>query len=370
MKVITYYGTDNYIDGIILEILLKKHENIRKSLGVSVPIPLDANQIVESIMESLLLKKKDDPDSKAKAHNKELMKQAVLPGFENLFEDENKKIKTAWENAAEKEKRSRTLFAQHTIKPEDVEAEVRSFRDAIGSPNDIEHFVKTAVRLYGGYTEDSKKNTKFNLNESHPLLKEQLPNGEVFNARFSASVGKDVTYLHRTHPFVGNLASFVIDTALNNSDQAKVARCGAIRTQKVQKRTTILLVRHRMHIILTQKSSQTPLLAEDVQVLVFTGSPENAVWLENDEAKQLLNQDIVPDENIHPQQAKRFVDKVIQGNQLLMPYLEEQAKANAQKVLEAHQRVRDASNLRTGKYKVEPNLPPDILGIYVLLPMV
>ena len=107
-----------------------------------------------------------------------------------------------------------------------------------------------------------------------------------------------------------------------------------------------------------------------MQVLVFTGSPENAVWLENDEAKQLLNQDIVPDENIHPQQAKRFVDKVIQGNQLLMPYLEEQAKANAQKVLEAHQRVRDASNLRTGKYKVEPNLPPDILGIYVLLPMV
>ena len=43
VRVVTYYGVDNQIDGIVLEVLLKKHKKIRSSLGVSVPVPANTN---------------------------------------------------------------------------------------------------------------------------------------------------------------------------------------------------------------------------------------------------------------------------------------------------------------------------------------
>ena len=39
-------------------------------------------------------------------------------------------------------------------------------------------------------------------------------------------------------------------------------------------------------------------------------------------------------------------------------------------LLEAHQRVRRASKIRKVRYRVEPQLPPDVLGIYVYLPKI
>ena len=34
----------------VLDVLLRKHKAIRKSLGVSVPVPVDTNQVVEAIL--------------------------------------------------------------------------------------------------------------------------------------------------------------------------------------------------------------------------------------------------------------------------------------------------------------------------------
>ena len=33
VRVVTYYGTDNQIDGLVLDVLLKKHKKIRSSLA-------------------------------------------------------------------------------------------------------------------------------------------------------------------------------------------------------------------------------------------------------------------------------------------------------------------------------------------------
>ena len=41
VRVLTYYGADNQIDGIVLNVPLRKHKTIRDSLGVSVPVPVD-----------------------------------------------------------------------------------------------------------------------------------------------------------------------------------------------------------------------------------------------------------------------------------------------------------------------------------------
>jgi len=50
------YGVDNQIDGIVLEVLIRKHKTIRNSLGISVPVPANSNSVVEALFEGLLLR--------------------------------------------------------------------------------------------------------------------------------------------------------------------------------------------------------------------------------------------------------------------------------------------------------------------------
>ncbi|MCA9033031.1 MAG: DEAD/DEAH box helicase, partial [Planctomycetaceae bacterium] len=59
VKVLTYYGTDNQIDGVVLEVLINKHKKIRKATGVSVPVPTTSNAVLEALYEGLLLRRKD-----------------------------------------------------------------------------------------------------------------------------------------------------------------------------------------------------------------------------------------------------------------------------------------------------------------------
>src|SRR3972149_11208474 len=51
VRVLPYYGTDNQIDGIVLDVLLRKHKAIRGSLGISVPVPVDTEALVEALLE-------------------------------------------------------------------------------------------------------------------------------------------------------------------------------------------------------------------------------------------------------------------------------------------------------------------------------
>jgi hypothetical protein len=64
------------------------------------------------------------------------------------------------------------------------------------------------------------------------------------------------------------------------------------------------------------------------------------------------------------------VQKVIDGFDSVRPYLDETAEQLGEQLLEAHQRVRQASRQKGVQIYVEPNLPPDVLGIYVYLPKV
>jgi hypothetical protein len=51
-----------------------------------------------------------------------------------------------------------------------------------------------------------------------------------------------------------------------------------------------------------------------------------------------------------------------------LPALDDDARRRAADLLDVHRRVREAVQRRAASYSVEPRLPPDVLGIYVLLP--
>ena len=59
VRVVTYYGTDNPIDGVILEVLIRKHKSIKSDLGVTVAVPGSSEQIAEALFEGALFKAKN-----------------------------------------------------------------------------------------------------------------------------------------------------------------------------------------------------------------------------------------------------------------------------------------------------------------------
>src|SRR5205807_2040249 len=82
------------------------------------------------------------------------------------------------------------------------------------------------------------------------------------------------------------------------------------RTSRVKRRTTLLLVRLRFHIVAQHGAEEQQLLAEDCQVLAFAGPAQNAEWLSDNQAIEGLLQ--APSEgNIYPEQAEEFLRKVL-----------------------------------------------------------
>ena len=362
VRVLTYYGTDNQIDGVVLDVLLRKHKTIRSSLGISVPVPVNTEQVIEAIFEGLLLRSKPS------------VLQGYLPGFDEFIKPQKEDLYGKWEAASEREKRSRTLFAQETIKVEEVAHELHAAQAAVGSGVDVAAFTQEAFRALGAAV-SGNGTMKVDLRETpqglQDILNRDSKHKDIFEARFDPPLEEGQLYLTRTHPLVEGLSSYVMETALDplSGDRQimiPARRCGAIRTAQVERRTTLILVRFRYHIVTVQGEQEKPLLAEDCQVLAFTGSPQAAEWLDTVVAESLLRS--MPDANITSEQAGDFVKIVVEGFDAIRPHLDEVARQRGEELLEAHQRVRRASKIRNVRYRVEPQLPPDVLGIYIYLP--
>ena len=65
VKVVTVYGKDNVIDGRVLEVLIKKHRQIRKDLGISVSVPDAASAGVTDAIVEWLLEQRRMPEQEA-----------------------------------------------------------------------------------------------------------------------------------------------------------------------------------------------------------------------------------------------------------------------------------------------------------------
>ena len=111
VKVATIYGVDNVIDEIVLEVLLRKHRKIRSELGISIPVPGSNDEFIETIFERLFTPRNRQLN---------LFAEPVREVQQELFE--------AWDRAAEKEKVSRTRYAQHSIGTDEVTAVLAGVR--------------------------------------------------------------------------------------------------------------------------------------------------------------------------------------------------------------------------------------------------
>ena len=354
------YGQDNGIDGIVLDILINKHRSIQKTLGVSVPVPVNTEKVIEAIFEGLLLR------------GGGVASQQLLPGVEEYLKPTTKDLHDEWDREADRTRRTRTMFAQEAIKT-DVAASWLAASQAIGEAIDVARFVKLGVEALGGTANEStkaheRKALSLDLTGTDPAFRSGLPEGmpDTFDAVFELPQVDKTLLLVRTHPFVEALASFLVGTAIDDPAVAKAARSGAIRTKAVAKRTTLLLVRLRHHILRTVGSETRELLAEECQIMGFEGAPESPAWLTQGQAEKLLAAS--PDANIAPDQARSFVGKVVAGSAALQSELEKFADERAKSLLAIHRQLRDETRVKGLKYDVRAQLPVDVIGVYVLLP--
>lgn len=355
VRTVTLYGVDNQIDGVVLDVLLRKHQSIRNSLGISVPVPGDIDQVVEALFEGLLLRQGTKPQ------------EQLLPGFEEYIKPKKEELYAAWEAAEAREKRSRTMFAQERLKPEEVARELGLAREAVGSGVDVRRFVVEALQAHGGVVEPRNEGFKFDVSETPLALREMMGVEGEIKASFDPQPGPGEVGLNRTHPMVEGVASYVLDSALDPHEESVARRCGVIRTDAVEARTTLLLVRFRFHIVERHNGEEVPLLAEDIGALAFMGSPETPEWLQESEAETLLQAE--PAANIHYEQQVEFVGSVVKRLPVLRPHLEEFAQQRGEQILDAHARVRHSAKIKGWRPRIEPNFPPDLLGVYVYLPV-
>jgi hypothetical protein len=206
---------------------------------------------------------------------------------------------------------------------------------------------------------------EFDLREAPRALRESCGFVDAFKAKFDLPVDPGVLYLSRTHPIVEGLAQYVLNAALDGEGPV-ARRCGVIRTDAVDRRTTLLLLRYRYHVITSRGDQAAELLAEDSQVVAFAGAPDKAQWLAAEQSERLLSAE--SKEDVTPGQRSDFVRKVIDGFDYLRPALEEFARRRGQELLDAHRRVRAAARMQGVRYEIRPELPPDVLGVYVYLP--
>jgi superfamily II DNA or RNA helicase len=352
VRVLTYYGLDNQIDGVVLDVLLRKHKTIRSSLGISIPVPADTEAVLAALMQGALLK----------GGGQQLTLDAVLMDRDALHSD--------WQAAADREKLSRTMFAQHSIKTEEVAQELDAARRAVGSGVDVEWFVREVLTGYGATIKEGDPLT-VRLAEVRTAVRDAIQDHrdlDEFQAKFALPVGEGVLYLHRTHPIVEGLAGYTLDTALDPQLKggSLARRAGVVRTKAVSKRTTALLLRLRYHIVTRRGGEEKPLLAEDWQLMAFSGPPTAPEWLSDEQAEALLL--ARPDTNIAADLARPHLERVLVEMSALETAFADLARKSGDALLDAHRRVRRATRTTGVSQHIEPQLPVDILGAYVYLP--
>ena len=360
VRVITYFGQDNPIDGVILDVLIRKHKTIKNTLGVTVSVPETSEQILETLFEGALFREQ----AGAASSQLELsFLEDVKPKMAEIHEN--------WDKASQKASRSR--YAQNTLNPDLVAEELQHVQTAIGRSEDVARFVRTALNRIEISFNDRDAAIDVHIPENVSRgMRQAVSIEEDFTGRFELPVAHDELYLGRTSEFVEGLASWLLDQSLDPDMQktkATAARCGAFSSKDVPKRTTLLVARFRYHIQISANANEA-LLCEEIVPLAFTGSPQDdtLAWLPTDQSQALL--DSTPADNLTETAMKQHVERLLADD---IPHLDEPlatiAHKRAQFQLEAHKRCRQALKEKTKGLDAEPVLPVDIIGAYVLLPV-
>ena len=356
VRAVMLYGADNGIDGIVLDVLLRKHEQIRKALGISVPVPDRSNDVMQAILEGLLLRE---------APGEQL-------AFEGIGLEKRTELHREWDSAVARERQSRTKYRQAGIQPGEVARELAEMRASLGTSAETAEFTAEALRALGADITPLPDGFRAATGTLPAGLHDALVprHAEPLPFHNDLPVPPREAYLDRTDPNVAAIARYVLESSLDPALPTSLRparRCGVMRTSAVARRTTLLLARFRMHLELPGRDDRRQVVAEDAQVLAYRGRAADADWLPPAEVQDLLKAQ--PSGNVPPDQAVDFAERAVADLPLLQARLDDLADAAAERLREDHIRVREATGQHVRRQvAVRAQKPADILGVYIYLP--
>jgi superfamily II DNA or RNA helicase len=350
VKTVLFYGRNNPVDGAVLDVLLRKAKEIHRSLGITVPVPVDSETVMEAVLKALF-SRGDRLDQLS------------------LFEDPSvSQLHRRWDQTVCREKENRTRFAQRAVKPEEVKRELEETDSVLGDPEAVSRFVLNACQRFK-VTIKPRRDGNYalgSLDRLPEMIRNTIPATSDWAITFNTPAPEKTTFVGRNHPFVSSLAQYLMEEALTKGGEARAPRCGVIRTKRVTRRTTLLLLRLRFSL---QEPDKKPLLAEESLVKGFRGTTSDSFdWLPDGEAMDLLS-DTTADANITPGERSEVLEEVLGWWKDLASPLKALMNERGDKLQDSHRRIRSAARLIRRGLSVSPHLPPELLGILVFLPV-
>lgn len=347
VKTVLLYGSDNPIDLVVLDVLIRKARTIRKQLGIAVPVPVESEQVVQAVVDSVLLRRREQAQQ---------LQLALEDPQVSAFHAE-------WDKAADREGKARTYFAQQGIKPDEVARELEEIEPALGSARDVQHFVANALQRFNGELRETRHAGIFDLHPGDFRAQIQARDaGLTFPLRvaFEGVPPKGVTLLGRNHLVTVALTDAVLARGLSGGDET-FSRCAAIFTDLVQVRTAIAVM--RLRYLLEERTQQ---FAEEVVVAAFRRDDDGIKWLRplEEEGLRLLGE-ASPKANMPPPEREGHLSWAL--SMLDGRWYEEVVAERVRALEESHARLR--SVVKAKPLKVTAHTPPDILGCYVLVPV-
>jgi superfamily II DNA or RNA helicase len=362
VKTCLLYGNDNPIDGIVLEVLLRKVKEIRRATGISVAFPEDSQSIIDSITHALLL----SPEQPAPARTR--VKQESLFAAQDLQEakEAEKRVSRMLEEAAQRQQISRDIFAQNAIKAEEIEQDLVAVDEAIGDPDAVRGFVCGALQeVLGVQLTPDRRAAGFHLVMANlpPQFADLLPAGAEVPVSFVSPTPRGFHYLGRNHPFVEQLCQLLMANTLART-APRAARAAVVRTRAVTRKTTLLLFRCRN--VIEEGRTRHQIVAEEMRLWGWRGVPGQQDHLSHEEARALLRE-VRASSNLSSEARRAFLENELTQLDGLGGEFDAIAEEQSRELVRAHERF--SSLLDKKRFQVVyPVLPMDILGVYVLLP--
>ncbi len=368
------YGKSNSVDQAVLRVIYKKAEIIKNRLGITVSVPNEANSIMKALMAGIFGEAAFNNSDYARARQ------------QTLFEYD---LDEYYKNEEERISKTRSIFSQSSLKPDEVIKEWQNATQMMGNRQDVQRFVNRVFNYIGATPQQIlQSQTTFQL----PLaslphdLRERIDAEGIRSNNDNIWVDYDFPghpkclSLHRSHPLVSVLAESVLEQTLlankhqnNNAGFAPLSfgRVAIWNAANIQFVTMIALLRIRYQLKVLGKS----FLVEEACTY---GWDKKGRILPPDESLTLLKQlPSKPDtENSTNPRKKQIQDMQLQSAMEALVAKQKDIEAFAEEragILKAdHARIRRASNPKNVEqrviYDVTPYRPVDVIGLFVLMP--
>lgn len=351
------FGEDNPIDVVVLRIIIQKIQNIQNASGVSIALAEDNRSVMDRVLKEVLL----DPERA----RKQLSKQIRMDFEENKeLTDLDFELTNEIETAREKAEKIRSIFAHESIMPEDVQKDLKEVDEAIGDVATLESFVISAGELLGAKFEKIDGGYIFNKQNMDNWLSESLGKGEKIHISFLSPTPQGFRYIGRNHRFVEQLCHRVIANSLDpEKKNQKAARASVFQTKAVKTQTT--LIQFRVRNVIREVSKQQEIVSEEMFLWGYEQTIDGIKAISIDECKKLLS--LTDASDLSKEQQEIRYQKELKHFKELHPEFIKVVEERSEELVKAHTRF--AKYLGAKRFEsVSPVLPPDILGVYVLIP--